>query len=222
MYLPPRQTAALLICALLTTTLFACSDRGDEPQPQATTQIEEDVGTDTDEAPLKAAPNFEEASPGTPTRTIVSAANHRGIIADNPPLAAQNFLSPQDIEPLLGDAELESSQIAGQPPSATYNSIRYAPTESPDQFGLGLQIWRLEKGSLTERLTELRGQFLNVQKADHKDAPSTSFISERAQIRTFVFPSKDELHLFALSCDLKSCPDWAPLYELGTKLANSH
>lgn len=217
-----RFTATIFACFLLSATLLGCSDRGDDrSQPSSEHDLtEEDAGTDISEQLAESAVPFDQAIPAEPSRTIVSPAHRRGVIANNPPLAAENFLSPEESKALLGDTELEISKIAGQPPSSTYNSIRYAPAEHPDQFGLGLQIWHLDGTSPAERLTKLRGQFLNVARADHKDAPRTSFISERAGIRTFVFSSKDDSHLFALSCGLETCPDWPPLYDLGLKIAN--
>lgn len=221
----PRHTTSLLVTLLLSSAivggLLGCSDRVDGSTSKVPSEehAEIDVGADIVEHTAEAKVAFDEAEPASPGRTKVNASRRRGVISNDPPLSTTAFLTADDIQPFFHDDAVETAPIAGQSPSPTYNSIRFAPSEHPHQFGIGLQIWQLEEISAPERLTELRAQYLNVRKPDHKDAPRTSFISERAGIRTFVFASKDDSHLFALSCGSEHCPDWTPLYELGLKLA---
>lgn len=208
------------LMAALLLVLVACNDRTDEAA-----QGQPDAGHDVgDEAqghyPTAETIDFDDAQPGEPTRTHITSSSRRAVVSADPPLVADRFLSLEDARAFIPNTALSRSTIAGQSPSSTYNSLRYAPVDDSAHFGVGLQIWRLDDETpAQERLSELRAQFLNVAIPTHADAPSGSFVSERAGLRTFVVPSADERHLFALTCGLEHCSEWAQLYELGLEIA---
>ncbi len=204
---------------LLASLLFfvACTDKSDAEE---SADVGVDVGESSQEMPSVESINFEGAEPGSPARTHIASSSRRGVVSANAPLETTAFLPTEDATAFLGTESLSSSSLAGQSASENYNSIRYAPADEPETFGLALQIWKHDEASTSERLEDLRSQFLSVDDPRHSDAPEGSFTSRRAGIRTFVFPAEDHSHIFALSCDTTTCLDWTDLYEMGIDIAS--
>lgn len=217
----------VVICAV---ALLACSDDEEDGESAAAGEATVDAGYDAEheqqQIPSVESIDFESTESGTASPRIhVESSTQRGVIAEDPSLAADTFLDRERARKIIGDADIEVLSVAGQNASPTQNSIRYVPAGGElDLFGVGLQIWDLSDAASgsSERLAELREQFLNVDDADGENAPDGAFTSRRAGIRNLIFTGEEDPYIFVLSCDVDHCEGWDEMVELGAEIAAEH
>lgn len=225
MHLTLNRLLLLTAAALLLTV--ACSDEDtDVADPEA------DAGADVEHHQPEAEdrPNAdsidpEDLEPAGLERIYVESASSAGVISDDAPLRADSFFDTDLATPLVGTDQLDATSLAGQSPSSSYNSIRYTPADSDNPgFGAALQIWDVEDEDYdgVQRVDELSDQFLGVQPVESDELSGPAFISQRADLRTLVFAGDSTDYVFALTCDVDTCPTTDALIAAGGEIAANH
>ncbi|RAL22464.1 hypothetical protein DL240_11505 [Lujinxingia litoralis] len=212
-------TAATRTLVFLSTCVFlamaSCADEANEP-------ASDDAGSDATQAQTSdeqamAPLDFESAEPA---EEHVATSTKRGTIAALPPLSVESFLPRADVQEFIPDTPLDIAPLPGQRVGADYNALRYSPREA-NAFGIALQVWRTDTPEAArERVETMREQFLNTAELSESSHSDAAFTSERAGIRTIVFPSAERSYAFALSCGLDHCRNWRPLIKLSETIAS--
>jgi hypothetical protein len=97
---------------------------------------------------------------------------------------------------------LREIPLEGQPPSESYNAVRFAADTS---YGLGIQMWQLETSDDASRhFQRLRDTYVATEA--QRIMAHNGFSSTFGGIRQIVFMSRGEHAVVAVSCDETLCP----------------
>ncbi len=202
----PNFTFSSLFSLLLAATLVT----GCQQKQSANTA----PATENDNT--QAEPSQESAQSQPATKHIASTQAH-ATITRQPPLDISTLLSPQDVEKIFGQKQLNVEELAGQPATADYNGLRIVvDNNSMPMYGIGLQVWKFnDLDAANSQLDKLKSQYLGVQEipADLQKTADDGFISERGGIRSYLVVAPPS-NIIALSCEKRLCQKWTDLTEL--------